>query len=520
LLSWQIARIGFDSHFLFPRLRRVIRSLTRICPRGFHFVRRSKTVFAIFALASMGVSLAAPSEEVSEEVDVVDGALAPLVAEPFVGDLSGIRDRGFLRVLVTHSRTDFFVNDGKILGIQAELARELQKWLNKGIKREQDKLKLLFVPVTFDQLMPALEAGQGDVAAALLTITPGRSKRVDFISGKRQAVAEVLVTHASTTAPESIEALSGRSLTVLRGSSYVEHLRALNEQFAARGLEPIEVIEADPRLLSEDLLEMVNAGVIEATVIDDFKGRLWAQVLDDIRVHDDLAIKRGNHIGWAIRKDNPELKTSLDEFVSKVKRGSLLGNILFKRYFGNVRWISNPLDQQQRQSYRQYVDLFRKYGEQYDFDHLALFAQAFQESGLDHSRKSHRGAVGLMQLLPSTAKDKNVGIPDISDPESNVHAGTKYLAFLRDRYFSDPAMTETDRLAFTWAAYNAGPAKVRKMRELAVKLGLDPNQWFGHVEVAAGRIVGRETVKYVANIYKYYIAYRLISDLRSESGTS
>jgi membrane-bound lytic murein transglycosylase MltF len=419
-------------------------------------------------------------------------------------------------VLVTHSLTDFFLEGGRIRGIQAELAREYEKLLNAGVKREQDKVKVLFIPVTFDELLPALERGQGDIAAALLTVTPERAKRFEFVSGRRQEVAEILVTHSAAEVPGSVEALAGRELYVLRGSSYAEHLRELNRRFDEQGIDPIEVIEADSHLLSEDILEMVNAGVVTATIIDDFKGRLWQQVLDDIRLHEDIAIKRDNHVGWAIRKGNPELKASLDVFFRKVRRGTLLGNVLFKRYFEETRWIENPLANVEHERYEKYLDLFRKYGRKYDFDYLALVAQSFRESGLDHSRQSHRGAVGLMQLLPSTARDKNVGIPDIGDPENNIHAGTKYLAFLRDRYFSDGALSEVDRLAFSWAAYNAGPAKVRRMRELAKELGRDPNRWFGHVEVAAGKIVGRETVKYVDDIYKYFIAYRLIADLDSD----
>jgi membrane-bound lytic murein transglycosylase MltF len=120
--------------------------------------------------------------------------------------------------------------------------------------------------------------------------------------------------------------------------------------------------------------------------------------------------------------------------------------------------------------------------------------------------------VGVMQVLPSTAADPNVAIERIDELENNIHAGVRYLAFLRDRYFSDPEISPLDRNAFSWAAYNAGPAKVRKMRQQAAKMGLDPNIWFSNVEVAAARVVGREPVQYVSNIYKYYVAYRLVAD--------
>jgi membrane-bound lytic murein transglycosylase MltF len=136
-------------------------------------------------------------------------------------------------------------------------------------------------------------------------------------------------------------------------------------------------------------------------------------------------------------------------------------------------------------------------------------ALAYQESQLDHDKKSHVGAIGIMQLLPTTAADKNVGIADIAELESNIHAGHKYLRFLQDRYFSDPAISTLDRYLFTFAAYNAGPAKVAKIRTEAEAEGLDPNVWFQNVEIIAAKRIGRETVQYVSNIYKYYITYKM-----------
>ena len=156
-----------------------------------------------------------------------------------------------------------------------------------------------------------------------------------------------------------------------------------------------------------------------------------------------------------------------------------------------------------------------KYADRYDFDQLAIAAQAYQESGLDHGAKSSAGAIGIMQILPGTAKDPNVNIPDYDKLEPNIHAGTKYMAFLRDRYFSGPEFDAENRFAFSWAAYNAGPAKVRSMRKRAEKMNLDPNKWFGHVEFAALAIVGQETVRYVNNIFKYYIAYKVIGAMHA-----
>jgi membrane-bound lytic murein transglycosylase MltF len=214
--------------------------------------------------------------------------------------------------------------------------------------------------------------------------------------------------------------------------------------------------------------------------------------------------------GWAVRKNNPELLASLNREAQKIKKGTLLGNMLFNRFYKNTRWIKNPSAQSDQKKLGQFVHLFKKYGALYGFDHYALIAQAYQESRLDNDLKSHRGAVGIMQVLPTTAADRNINIANIYQLENNIHAGTKYLHFLRQRYFSDPDISPLDQMAFTWAAYNAGPARVRKMRHLAWKMGLDQNRWFNNVEVAAGKIVGVETVRYVSNIYKYYVAYQLV----------
>ena len=440
-----------------------------------------------------------------------------LITAAFTGDLPEMRKRRLVRALVVYGPTDFFFYQGKPQGIQVDLLKEYEKFLNTGKRRETDRIVIVFVPVPFEELIPALLEGKGDIAAHFLTPTEARRRQgVAFASGEELSVDEVLVSHAGAPGIAELEDLAGKKVYVLRGSSYMEHLEALNEKFLDRGLEPIRIEAADARLRSEDILELVNAGVVSYTVVDDYKAALWSKVLPEIRVHEALAVSRANSIGWAVRKENRELLTSLRKFTGKVKQGTLIGNMLIKRYYRTTKWIDSPVREKERKRFLELIHLFKKYGEKYAFDYLALAAQGYQESGLNQKRQSHRGAVGIMQLLPSTAKSKHVGIEDISTAENNIHAGTKYLAFIRDRYFSDPAIKEDERMAFTWAAYNAGPAKVQKMRNLAKKMGLDPNRWFGHTEIAAGKLVGKETVRYVANIHKYYVAYKLVVRLYSD----
>jgi membrane-bound lytic murein transglycosylase MltF len=270
----------------------------------------------------------------------------------------------------------------------------------------------------------------------------------------------------------------------------------------------VDIIEVDPNLEVEDILQMVNAGIYEYTVVEDYIAQLWAQMLREIQPQTHVVVNEGGEIAWAVRKNNMALLNKLNEFVEKHKQGTLLGNILFKRYYNDTRWIENPLSQESRSKTIRYMPLFQKYGKVYDIDWKLLTALAFQESEMNPKKKSPAGAVGIMQIKPSTASGKNVSIKNVdNNVENNIHAGTKYLDFLHQRYFSDSAIAHHAQLAFTLAAYNAGPARIRSLRKQAKESGLDPNKWFFNVEHIARKEIGRETVRYVANIYKYYIAF-------------
>jgi membrane-bound lytic murein transglycosylase MltF len=251
----------------------------------------------------------------------------------------------------------------------------------------------------------------------------------------------------------------------------------------------------------------VNGGRL-VVIVDDHKARFWGEIFDKITLHADIAVHEGGDIAWAFRKNSPKLAAVVNEFVKGHKKGTLLGNMLFKRYLKENKWARNALSPAELAKFQAVVDMFKQYADRYDFDYLMTGALAYQESQLDNSKRSKVGAVGIMQILPTTAADKNIGIPDVAKLENNIHAGHKYLRFLQDRYFDDPAITTLDRYLFTFAAYNAGPARMSSLRREAGKRGLDPNVWFQNVEVIAAEKIGRETVQYVSNIYKYYISYK------------
>jgi membrane-bound lytic murein transglycosylase MltF len=440
--------------------------------------------------------------------DAGDGsALLKRIGQQFTGDLPEIRQRGVLRVLVVRNPTNYFLTAGRKRGFEYELLQQYGQFLEKT----GPEVSLLYIPVRLEELLPTLIDGFGDVAAAGLTITAERQRMITFTDPYLPRVDEVVIAHRHAARLDDIESLSGRRIWASRGSSHVEHLRALSQRFTARGLAPLEIVEAHPYLQSEDLLEMANAGIVDLTVADSHIAQLWSNALDNVVLYRDVKINTEGKIGWAVRRDSPELLRSLNAFIRENKKGTLIGNVLFKRYYENTRWIRNPLSPAERTKLDILGPLFRKYAAQYGFDWLLIAAQAYQESGLEQNRRSAAGAVGIMQLRPSTARDKAVNISNIEDVQQNIHAGVKYLAHLRDTYFAEADLDPEARIHFALAAYNAGPGRVRQFRQRAREKGLDPDQWFYNVAYATAEIVGQETVRYVANIQKYYIAYRLVT---------
>ena len=478
-----------------------------------NYIIKINVYFLLILLGYAHPGISQKPETVSEHSQ----ALMDRVEKRWAGDLQQMRkQRRLVRVLVSYSDTNFFVVRGEKRGIEYELIREYERFLNLQPPKHRIKTNIVFIAVPFEQLIPALREGRGDIAAAGLTITPEREKLVAFTAPYISNVNEIIVTSKLAQGLKGLNDLAGRKVHVVAGSSYVQHLKRLNAQFKRDGLKPVKIIQADNILEAEDMLQIVNSGIFELTVVDHHIADLWAKVLTDLVLRKDLVINSGGKIAWAIRKENPELLASLNTFSKKHGQGTLLGNMLIKRYYKNTRWIRNPTTSAEQKKLDSLKTLFKKYANKYDFDWLKIAAIAYQESGFDQNKKSAAGAVGIMQVRPATAADRNIRISDVNDLENNIHAGVKYLGFLRDRYFSDPHISSADRVNFTFAAYNAGPAKVNALRRKAVKLNLDPNKWFFNVEHVARRVIGRETVQYVANINKYFIAFKSAEQIKEE----
>lgn len=454
---------------------------------------------------------AVPTESQIREQD----ALMKFALTPWTGDLDGMVKRRMIRVLTVYNRIFYFTDRFQERGVTYELMKAFEEEVNKKLGLKSiDRVRVVLIPVSRDRLLAGLAEGIGDVAAENITITPEREQSVDFSVPFTDKVREVLVTGPASGAIASIEDLAGQEIVVRKSSSYYESLIALNERFRSEGKPEIVITLADELLEDDDIAEMVNAGLYPAMIMDLHKAKLWAQVFDKIAVHPEIALREGGRIAWAMRKDNSQLKAVLDDFVGTHKVGSELTNILIKRYLRSTKFVNDVSAASEREKFELTVAVFQQYASEYNFDWLLMIAQGYQESKLDQSVKSAVGAVGIMQVLPKTAAGHPIGIPDITDAEANIHAGIKYMRFMVDQYFSDPAISALDRHPFAFAAYNAGPNRIDRLRRKAADQGLDPNVWFDNVELLVSKEVGREPVDYVANIFKYYIAYKRIEEQR------
>ncbi len=472
-------------------------------------MKRVSLFAAMSLLLGALIALPAGAAQSAKQAEAPSGSL-PLQAGKWKGDLDGMVKRRTIRALVINSKTFYFLDKGRQYGASYEGLKAFEKELNKKLKTKNRKIQVYFIPVSRDQIIPALLDGRGDIAAANLTITPERQRQADFSTPIYGDASEIVVTGPSSPKIAGVEDLSGKEVFVRKSSSYHEHLERLNKRFRKEGKPPVTLRPAPENLEDEDLLEMLSAGLVELLVVDNHKAQFWKQIFKNLTLHPEAAVHTGGEIAWMFRKNSPGLKKAVDAFVKTHGKGTSFGNQVIQRYLKNTRFVKNSTSEAELRKFRQMVALFRKYGDKYDIDYLLVMAQAYQESRLDHSVKSKAGAIGVMQVMPATGKELDVG--DIRKLEPNIHAGVKYIRFMIDRYYADEPMDPLDKGLFAFASYNAGPSRVQGLRKEAARRGLDPNVWFNNVEVVAADKIGSETVTYVSNIYKYYIAYTLVTE--------
>ena len=455
---------------------------------------------------------AAPAQAVSspdEPPAPANGMALPTSFGRHAGDLDDMVKRRNIRALVILNPISFFYDKGQPRGVMYEALEEFQKFANQKLKTGKLQVKVTFLPMRVDQIEAALTEGLGDTIAYGIVVTPDREKRVAFSTPIQTDVTQIIVTGPGSGPVSTLADLGGKEVYANPLTTYYENLQKANEQLQKAGQKPIVVKAADKHLVDDDLVQMVNAGLIPATVTTKQRAALWSQVLDHIQPHPDLVIASGQQLAWVMRKNNPQFKQLVDEFVSSHAVGTSFGSTLLRRYLQNTKWVTNSTSAEEMKKFQTNLALFQKYSGEYSFDYLMIAAQGYQESLLDQSKRNPSGAVGIMQVIPKNAAAAPISIPNVGTADGNIHAGVKMMRNIADTYFNDPKIDSLNKTLFAFASYNAGPNRIAKLRKEAADMGLDPNVWFDNVELVAAKEIGQETVTYVANIYKYYVAYKL-----------
>ena len=473
------------------------------------------TTFSMSALAQ-GPSQASPIATESKSNAIDQTVWAPFGLH--TDDLGAMLKRRNIRALVLVNPIGFFYDDGQPMGIMYDALSALETYVNQKFNTGVLKVQISFIPVRADQVEAALAEGVGDFIAYSLVITPERKQQVAFTVPLQTNAQQVLVTGPNFRAVSSLEDLGGTEIYANPLTVEYSTLQTVNERLKKAGKPLIVIKAADTYLLEDDLIQMVNAGLLPATLAEVSKAKLWAQVLHHLTVHPDLVLASGEQTAWALRKDNPQLKRLLDEFIAPRAVGSSFGNTLVRRYLESTRWVVNSTSPEEMKKFEALSGLFKKYASQYDFDYLMMMAQGYQESTLEQSMRSPGGAVGIMQVMPRDAAAPPISVSNVWTAEGNIHAGIKILRMIEDHYLNDPKLDSLNKTLLAFASYNAGPNEIARLREQAPKEGLDPNQWFGNMELMVARNIGEVTVTYVGNVYKYYVAYKLALQQAESSG--
>jgi membrane-bound lytic murein transglycosylase MltF len=454
-----------------------------------------------------------PKSAAARPVTAEDEDMPPILKAPWKGDLDAMVKRRIVRVLVPFRRPEFFYMDGRPAGILQEAFQELETVLNTKYKTTAaNRIIVGLLPTPIDRLQERMAGGYGDIAAASISITEAHQAIMDFTIPVATGLKIIAVTGPGAPELKSVEDLSGKEVWVMPQTRMKKDLDDLNARLKSQGKAPAKTRETDPVLEPGDVLELVNTGVYPIALMQSTHAEFWAQVFDNIIPRKDLALAEDVQLGWAIQKGTPQLKEFLDGFIKTHGAGTAFGNTVMRRYLKEAKYVRNALEVSEMRKFQATLPHFKKYSTQYNLDYLLMAAQGYQESRLDQSAKSQVGAVGIMQVMPSTAATPPVKIPDIGTEENNIHAGVRLMHFLIEDYFNEPGLDLLNRMLFAIASYNAGPSKIARCRTLAKNMGCDPNKWFNNVEVAAAKVIGRETTQYVANIYKYYVCYRMAGE--------
>ncbi|MBU3668268.1 MAG: hypothetical protein FGM53_07045 [Rhodocyclaceae bacterium] len=410
--------------------------------------------------------------------------------------------RGEVRMAVPYDRTLYVDGKSQKLGASPFIEIYLGKFLTAKYKKN---IRITLVPTVQGQLVNAIDSGQADFAHGFIDeygSTIDNSKYIVFPRLRHER--HVLVSNISEAPISSLIDVSGATVCLGRQTE-APIFNELNNTLQKSGKKPIHVYKDRLVLDDEDLLQMLNDGLVPHVYVALWKANLWKPLLKNVRINDET-ISPGNATeGVIVGSLNKSLSDDILEFVDSPFLEAALNNFRTSDFKYREHALKNPTEPREWARYVAMKPIFEQYAPESRLDPLFLAALGFQETMLNQSLVSPMGAIGVMQLLPATGASMKAG--DIHQLEPNIHAGAKYMSSLLYSMSINDEFTVMERAFFATAAYNAGPNNIRKARDQAAKAGFNPNKWFLNVEMVAAQMMGLETFFYVRNVYKYFVAY-------------
>ena len=434
--------------------------------------------------------------------------------------IENLRDNKLVAI-TGYNAYSYFIYKGQPMGFEYELVKKLAKYFNVDLEVK--------IVNNIEEMFEMLNSGKGDLIAFNLTITKERLEKVDFTKSIN-TIKQVLVQRK----PENWEKMKlheiekqlirdpaeliGKTVFVRSNSAYVQRLINLSDEIGG----DINIMEAEPELTTEDLIAQVSSGEIDYTISDDNIAHLNSVYYRNIDAKTDISLSQ--RIAWAVEKDSDVFESAVNKWLDSMK-ATVDFAVIYKKYFTNryafKKRITSEYFSNTGGGISKYDDLIKKYSELVGWDWRLSASLVYQESQFNPNTKSWAGAVGLMQLMPNTAKQ--FGITNLKNPEQNINGGFKYLTYL-DNLWKESITDSTERIKFVLASYNVGPGHITDARNLTEKYEGDPDIWFDNVEVylklkskpkyyndevvKRGYARGKETVKYVKEILERYEQYK------------
>jgi membrane-bound lytic murein transglycosylase F len=424
-----------------------------------------------------------------------------------VRSLQQIKQSGYIRILVRNNATSFLLYRGHRLGFDYELGKRLAQ--SMGIRAQ------FVVPRAWEDIIPALLRGDGDVIAGEMSVTPDRAQRVLFADPYLSTAERVIFKKGSP--PVAVpEDLAGKKVVVRRSSAYWQSMEALNTRLAAAGKAKVELSAAPEDEETENIIEGVAHGEVQYTVADELIAKVV--VGSDDKLTMGPALGEARPLAWAVRPGQTELVAAINAMFKAEKKGPEF-NMWKKQYFETSREFSvhDKASFDKSGTLSPFDKLIAQAARKYGFDWRLVAAQVYQESQFDPTRVSWCGAQGLFQIMPATAK--TLGVSDPFEPSQAIDGGCKYMSRLMKSFedVGDPI----ERYKMSLAAYNCGPGHVLDARAL-LQARHQPSDRWEHIrpamlELTQEKVHGQtrygfcrcgEPVAYVQKILERYDGYR------------